>query len=172
MWLILLGLMVPSGDSYQKIGLVPSKHRLAMCKLFAEDSDWLEVSQWEAAQNSFVLPHEVVAHVASLVEWPKVEVMFVCGADLLVRLRGYLQILLKYGIVCVNRPDASLEDFFRYNEEIQKSADKNRLLMLDNWESSDMSSTKIRTRVAKEQSVDGMTHPKVIQYIHEHHLYR
>jgi nicotinic acid mononucleotide adenylyltransferase len=101
--------MVPSGDLYQKIGLAPSKHRLAMCKFFAEDSgslifvimynckDWLEVSQWEAYQTSFVLPYEVVNHVASIIEWPKVEVMFVCGADLLVRMRGYFGSLLKYG---------------------------------------------------------------------------
>jgi nicotinic acid mononucleotide adenylyltransferase len=72
----------------------------------------------------------------------------------------------------VNRPDAQLEDFLKYNEEIEKCENKNKLYVLDNWQSSDMSSTKIRTNISKGESVEGMTHPKVINYIQEHHLYQ
>ena len=86
--------------------------------------DWLEVSQWEAYQSTFILPNEVLDHVAKMVQWPDVQVKLVCGADLLVRMRGYLTKMLKYGIICVDRPDTHLEDFLRYSEEIEKCPNK------------------------------------------------
>ena len=36
----------------------------------------------------------------------------------------------------------------------------------------DVSSTKIRSRIAEGKSIDNMVHPKVIEYILEHGLYR
>jgi len=54
---VLAGLISPSHDLYVygKLGtdFIVSTHRLNMCKLAIEGSDWLEVDPWEATQSAF-----------------------------------------------------------------------------------------------------------------------
>eukprot|EP00475_Leptophrys_vorax_P025101 TRINITY_DN3500_c0_g1_i3.p1 TRINITY_DN3500_c0_g1~~TRINITY_DN3500_c0_g1_i3.p1 ORF type:complete len:246 (-),score=73.56 TRINITY_DN3500_c0_g1_i3:290-1027(-) len=56
------GYVSPVHDGYKKDGLATSTHRVNMCKLAVEDSNWIDVSSWEVAQDSwtqtvFVLEH-------------------------------------------------------------------------------------------------------------------
>lgn len=56
------GYFSPVSDSYGKTGLVNWKHRVKMCELATEDSDWLMVDSWEASQSSFVRTAAVLDH--------------------------------------------------------------------------------------------------------------
>ena len=49
--LVLGGYLSPVNDAYRKPGLLPAKHRIAMCQLAAAGSDLTMVDTWEAAQN-------------------------------------------------------------------------------------------------------------------------
>jgi len=47
------GFLSPVSDGYKKKGLLPALHRVTMCKLGVQDSDWVEVDTWEADQPTW-----------------------------------------------------------------------------------------------------------------------
>ncbi|XP_034294758.1 nicotinamide/nicotinic acid mononucleotide adenylyltransferase 1 isoform X2 [Pantherophis guttatus] len=50
---VVRGIISPVGDAYLKKGLVNASHRVAMARLAAENSDWLEVDDWESNQKEW-----------------------------------------------------------------------------------------------------------------------
>jgi nicotinamide mononucleotide adenylyltransferase len=44
------GYFSPTSDAYNKIGLARWQHRICMCELATEESDWIMVDPWEASQ--------------------------------------------------------------------------------------------------------------------------
>ncbi|XP_053308366.1 nicotinamide/nicotinic acid mononucleotide adenylyltransferase 1 [Spea bombifrons] len=59
---VIKGIISPVGDGYKKKGLVEASHRLAMAKLAAESSDWVEVDPWESAQPEWIETVRVLRH--------------------------------------------------------------------------------------------------------------
>jgi nicotinic acid mononucleotide adenylyltransferase len=95
------GFLSPSHDLYVENkfkrkglkGFIPSVHRIEFIKESFVDSDWLEVDPWEATQSRFVdfssVLHRLHLHLKDSFKnsFPdlSIRVMFVMGADLLVR---------------------------------------------------------------------------------------
>nr|XP_020637877.1 nicotinamide/nicotinic acid mononucleotide adenylyltransferase 1 [Pogona vitticeps]XP_020637878.1 nicotinamide/nicotinic acid mononucleotide adenylyltransferase 1 [Pogona vitticeps] len=50
---VLKGIVSPVGDAYKKTGLISASHRVAMAKLATENSDWVEVDDWESSQKDW-----------------------------------------------------------------------------------------------------------------------
>ncbi len=95
------------------MGMLSIHHRVEMCEQAVKDSDWISVSRWEGYRKDFSLPYEILEYVNKLVneeyhahlknensnnnnndnnnsekEEDNIRVMFVCGFDLLYRMRG------------------------------------------------------------------------------------
>ena len=49
-------------DKYQKKGLAAATHRVAMCDLAVQDSDWLMVDPWEARAPTYTPTAQVLDH--------------------------------------------------------------------------------------------------------------
>ncbi|XP_015686218.1 nicotinamide/nicotinic acid mononucleotide adenylyltransferase 1-like, partial [Protobothrops mucrosquamatus] len=47
---VVKGIVSPVGDAYLKKSLISARHRVAMARLATENSDWLEVDDWESSQ--------------------------------------------------------------------------------------------------------------------------
>lgn len=56
------GYLSPVNDKYQKKGLAASVHRVAMCELAVQDSDWLMVDAWEAQAPTYTPTAQVLDH--------------------------------------------------------------------------------------------------------------
>jgi nicotinamide mononucleotide adenylyltransferase len=52
----------PVGDKYQKKGLAPAHHRLAMCDLAVQDSTFIDVDPWEAMMKEYQPTAVVLDH--------------------------------------------------------------------------------------------------------------
>ncbi|ETE65796.1 Nicotinamide mononucleotide adenylyltransferase 2, partial [Ophiophagus hannah] len=52
-FIVIGGIVSPVHDSYGKQGLVSSRHRLAMCQLAVQSSDWIRVDPWECYQDTW-----------------------------------------------------------------------------------------------------------------------
>ncbi|XP_077992659.1 nicotinamide/nicotinic acid mononucleotide adenylyltransferase 1-like isoform X2 [Glandiceps talaboti] len=56
------GIVSPVNDGYAKKGLLSCKHRLAMCRLAINSSDWLKVDPWESEQDAWQETVKVLRH--------------------------------------------------------------------------------------------------------------
>jgi len=79
------GLFSPVSDHYKKNGLAPAHHRMEMCQLAVEDSDWINVDSWELRQPSYMRTLLVLksAKERLLSEGIDAQVMLLAGADLI-----------------------------------------------------------------------------------------
>ncbi|KAI0204566.1 nicotinamide mononucleotide adenylyl transferase [Astrocystis sublimbata] len=91
------GYLSPVSDAYKKAGLAPSRHRVRMCELAAEEtSDWLTVDPWEAIQPAYSPTAAVLDHFENEINVVRggvlsadgqsrrpVKIMLLAGADLI-----------------------------------------------------------------------------------------
>ncbi|KAL8276869.1 hypothetical protein RQP46_010697 [Phenoliferia psychrophenolica] len=61
-WIVVGGYLSPVNDKYQKKGLAAANHRVAMCELACQDSDWLMVDPWEANAPTYTPTAQVLDH--------------------------------------------------------------------------------------------------------------
>uniref|UniRef100_A0A2P2M2F7 Nicotinamide-nucleotide adenylyltransferase Nicotinate-nucleotide adenylyltransferase n=1 Tax=Rhizophora mucronata TaxID=61149 RepID=A0A2P2M2F7_RHIMU len=86
---VIAGYMSPVSDAYNKPGLVSSEHRLCMCNLACESSEFIMVDSWEANQTSYQRSLTILERIHSFfinkLHIPKesLKVMLVCGSDLI-----------------------------------------------------------------------------------------
>ncbi|XP_063173441.1 nicotinamide/nicotinic acid mononucleotide adenylyltransferase 1 [Candoia aspera] len=50
---VVKGIISPVGDAYLKKGLIGASHRVTMARLATENTDWLEVDDWESSQGEW-----------------------------------------------------------------------------------------------------------------------
>lgn len=176
------GYMSPVNDAYGKPGLVSSEHRIRMCQLAAEGSQFIMVDAWEALQPSYQRTLTVLARVANAlhclesVDDGSIRVMLLCGADLLesmtipgIWLPDQLQTIFQdYGLVCILRGGRDMGMLI--SEDSILSQYKENIFVVDDFDS-DISSTRVRKNLAEGISVEHLTPANVISYIKANDLY-
>lgn len=79
------GYISPVSDYYHKSGLIESTHRIAMCQLAVDDSEWISVDEFESQQENYSRTIQVLdaiqARIDSIVQGPRV--VLLAGADLI-----------------------------------------------------------------------------------------
>uniref|UniRef100_A0A3B4WLM0 Nicotinamide/nicotinic acid mononucleotide adenylyltransferase 2 n=1 Tax=Seriola lalandi dorsalis TaxID=1841481 RepID=A0A3B4WLM0_SERLL len=66
-FIVIGGIISPVHDSYGKPGLVSSRHRLTMCQLAVQSSDWIRVDPWECYQDTWQTTCSVLEHHQSII---------------------------------------------------------------------------------------------------------
>ncbi|XP_069798459.1 nicotinamide/nicotinic acid mononucleotide adenylyltransferase 2 [Narcine bancroftii] len=67
-YIVIGGIISPVHDSYGKQGLVSSRHRLTMCQLAVQSSDWIRVDPWECYQETWQTTCSVLEHHRDLMK--------------------------------------------------------------------------------------------------------
>ncbi|XP_056149641.1 nicotinamide/nicotinic acid mononucleotide adenylyltransferase 2 [Lampris incognitus] len=67
-FIVIGGIISPVHDSYGKPGLVSSRHRLNMCQLAVQCSDWIRVDPWECYQDTWQTTCSVLEHHRDLMK--------------------------------------------------------------------------------------------------------
>ncbi|CAI9596601.1 unnamed protein product [Staurois parvus] len=67
-FIVIGGIISPVHDSYGKQGLVSSRHRLSMCQLAVQNSDWIRVDPWECYQDTWQTTCSVLEHHRDLMK--------------------------------------------------------------------------------------------------------
>ncbi|KAB0405149.1 hypothetical protein E2I00_009193, partial [Balaenoptera physalus] len=67
-FIVIGGIVSPVHDSYGKQGLVSSRHRLVMCQLAVQNSDWIRVDPWECYQDTWQTTCSVLEHHRDLMK--------------------------------------------------------------------------------------------------------
>ncbi|XP_060778696.1 nicotinamide/nicotinic acid mononucleotide adenylyltransferase 2 isoform X2 [Neoarius graeffei] len=67
-FIVIGGIISPVHDSYGKPGLISSRHRLTMCQLAVQSSDWIRVDPWECYQDTWQTTCSVLEHHRDLMK--------------------------------------------------------------------------------------------------------
>ncbi|XP_024960028.1 nicotinamide/nicotinic acid mononucleotide adenylyltransferase isoform X2 [Cynara cardunculus var. scolymus] len=177
------GYMSPVNDAYQKKGLIPAEHRIAMCQLACKSSELIMVDTWEAKQSSFQRSLTVLSRIRSffcdngLIPSASLKVMLVCGSDLLESFgipgawipEQVRSICRDYGIVCIRREGQDIKKIISRDDILTEY--KSNIEVVDELVPNRISSTLIRDCISRGLSVKYLTSDDVIDYIKRHQLY-
>ena len=166
-------ILMPTGRSYLKAGTnVPDGQiRLEMVERCIEDNPGLLASDMEIRREGNTYTYETLLQWKSLC--PEAELYFIVGADSLFSMEDWVKpevIFANCTVLAAGREDASTEEMLVKKAELEERFGAKILLM--NFPQIDISSTTIRERVRKGQSIRYLVHGKVREYILEHGLYR
>lgn len=178
-------LLIPSGCSYMKANLAIAKasHRLAMTRLAAADNPYFTVSDIELKRPGNTYTAETIAELKGL--YPEAKLFFIIGADTLFMMEQWkdpAHIFAEVTVAVAGRlptpspaspaenqraPEQPFEAQIarlqaRFRADIQK-------LPLCNIE---ISSSEIRTRAGRGQSLRYMVPETVREYIMHHKIYQ
>lgn len=155
---------VPTGNKYNKNGLIDVNMRFEMLKLVTLDNDKLAVSNYEIG-DSLICTYQTLDYFNKSGE----EIYFICGTDNLMEFDtwdNYEYILKNYRLLVVRRNNDDVEYLLnRYNNY------KNRIVVID-IESNDISSTMIRDLIKNNVDVSSYIDSKVLEYINDKKLYK
>jgi nicotinamide mononucleotide adenylyltransferase len=178
----------PVSSLYEKKGLVDVKHRLAMCELACEGSDFVMVDRWEAEQPVWSRTFDVLESVkertkevvgggGESADAPRV--VIVCGSDLIQSFKipglwseeHMTSLVVEHGIACIDRPGTNAETVLESIPFLQEKKSTWNVSFIENDTLSDLSSTKLREALKAGEPIDEFTLPSVAEYIRKHSLY-
>ncbi|KAI9365410.1 hypothetical protein DFJ73DRAFT_807659, partial [Zopfochytrium polystomum] len=177
----------PVSSGYKKEGLAAYRHRVRMCQLAADDSDYLMVDPWEASQPDAQRTAVVLQHFDDFIngrpnEWGvlcngvrrKVKVMLIAGGDLIqsfatINVVDGMKVPLwapadldfilgKCGCFIIERTGADVHDFLLKH---QKLYDHRKSVYV----------SLVRLFVKRNMSIKYLLPDRVIAYIKQKRLY-
>lgn len=153
--------------------LVTPDQRLDMVRLaLGEQEDW-EVSDFEVTRGGVSFTIDTVRHYAAL--YPEAELYFIIGGDTLPELHtwkdvGALLELCRF--ITMVRPGFEADTLRSLNLRLEPRHLDSLIRRVTTGHAIGVSSTEIRMRVAKNESVRYLVPDAVEHYIREHELYR
>lgn len=153
--------------------LVTPSQRLDMVRLALGDREAWDVSDEEARRGGVSYSIDTVRHFMTL--YPEVDLHFIIGGDTLPELHTWKDInelldLCKF--ITMVRPGFDPETLRNHNLHLDPKHIDDLISRVTVGHIFDISSTEIRVRVAKNQSIRYLVPDAVDRYIHEHQLYR
>lgn len=150
--------------------MASAQHRLAMCRLAAQEHPILQVSDMEIARGGASFTVDTLTALTE--KYPDTEWYVITGADMFCTLRTWHRFseLKKMATFCtVPRDGVSAEELNRYAEELRADGVS---CYVDAQAEAPISSTAIREHIAADTLPDGLVPPVVMAYIRAHGLYR
>eukprot|EP00048_Salpingoeca_helianthica_P016709 m.233775 g.233775 ORF g.233775 m.233775 type:complete len:226 (+) comp19295_c0_seq1:116-793(+) len=177
---VLRGIISPVSSGYEKPGLAPAAHRIAMAQLGAGQTDWVEVNSWEAEKPEWTRTISVLKHIDQHVKTkidPDARAMLLCGADLLesfARPGLWLdedidEIVGTFGLAVVTRQGFDAARFVHDRDALFKL--RTKITIVPEWIDNGISSTEIRRALRRGCSVRYLVPDPVLAYIRQHSLY-
>ncbi|CAF0810376.1 unnamed protein product [Brachionus calyciflorus] len=178
---VLSGIISPVNDGYKKKGLLESKIRCEMAELALKDHKWVELSKWESSNSEWTPTLEVLRYHKNAVDQKygqDVRLMLLCGGDLvetflipnLWKEEHMNEIFSKHGLAVINRMGASPEKIIYENDLLYKY--RNNFHLITDWIVNDISSTRIRRAISRNESVRYLIPDEVNDYILKNNLYK
>ncbi len=165
-------LLIPTNiPPHKQMHAAPGYHRLAMCRLAAQGRDFLTVSDRELhrAGPSFTVDtlHELRT------EYPDAKLYLIMGSDMFFTLEQWRESeeILRLAVICTGAREPG--EFPRLKEHAQHLHDAyGAACEVMDIVVREISSTKIREKLAIGEDLSAILPKQVLSYIRAHHLYR
>ena len=165
-------LFIPTGDPpHKKLQSGNKHHRLNMTQLAVNDIDFAEVSDMEICREKTTYTYDTL--IALRAEYPDWEFFYIIGADTLADLHTWYRfadvVKLTNFLVVDREADNNLNvvdlmDNYRKNY--------NASIINTSYKGLNISSTEIRKRIKRNESISGMVDKAVEGYIYSNELYK
>lgn len=167
--------LVPTGMSYMKASrqILPGEERLHMTELAVCDNDRFRCLDLEVRREGYTYSYETLEELRNL--YPEEEFYFILGADCLFAIEGWKAPERIFGcctLVAAVRGDRNLSEMEAKRKELLEKFRPERGIVLLPFLSMSLSSTEIRERVRKGQSVRYLVPDRVLAYIREKGFYQ
>lgn len=163
-------LFVPSGIPYMKEDVLDAKTRITMTGIAIEDNSHFALSTIEVDRDGNSYSYETIRDLKK--ENPNVEYSLIVGADSLLQMDKWKcpeKIFEEAPVLVAVRHGYPEEEV---KQQIEALTDKYHAeIHLLPIRCIDISSTAIRDKVRKHQSIRYMVHYRVIEYIEKNHIY-
>ena len=163
-------IFVPTGDKYEKDGLISAKHRLNMLNLaIFNENKVFYASNYEMRGNERVFTYQTLRHFKNA--FPNDKILLICGADNFMQLqswKNYKEILRNYKIIVVKRNGEDL------NRQINALSKFGLRCEIADFDECDLSSTKIRSILKNNKKLtlkNRFLDENVLKYIKSNNIY-
>ena len=156
---------VPTGDSYNKKGLINFNYRYNMLKLIIKNNSKLYLSDL-GNKKDYEYTYQVLDYFKK--NNPYDDIYFICGTDNLNEFemwKRYEYILENYKLLVIKRNDDNLEEILKKYEKYKNN------IIISNIESRVLSSSLIRNNIEKEE-IKNYLDKSVYEYIIKNNLYK
>ena len=156
---------IPTGDSYNKKGLINFQDRYNMVNLMIKDYNNLSLSNIGNNEN-YKYTYQTLDYFKE--KYKTEEIYFVCGTDNLNDFNNwkeYEYILKNYKLLVIRRNNDNLNKIIKKFEKY-----KDNIIIID-MKMNNLSSTYIREKIRNEEKVLEYIDEKVYSYIKENKLY-
>lgn len=157
---------VPTGNNYNKPGLLQGEDRIAMLNIMFQNEKRVSVSDFEVKGSLYTI--NTLRHFREI--YPEDEIYFICGTDNLAEFytwRNYEEILKNYKLLVIARKDNEFNDIIKGYSDYQEN------IVLANVESKTISSTEVRKEILENdfsETLKEYLDEKVIEYLKEIHI--
>lgn len=164
-------IFMPSNVAPHKIGksVAPNEDRYNMCKLACEGHKNFEVSRYEIDRDEISYSVYTVKHFRE--KYPNDELFWIVGSDMFLcfdKWYKFKEILAMCSLCCASRETDDFEQLVKKRAELEKYGK----IFLVKSPPVELSSTKIRDLIKKNQNCYCYLNKKVVQYIVERKLYK
>ena len=163
---------IPTGCSYMKAGkdILAPMERYAMTKQAISDNPKMKCLDLEIKREGYTYTYETMEELCR--EYPEHHFYFITGADCQLTIENWKypeRIFANCSMIAAVRGDATMDEMDSKRRELQEKygADITLLPFLQ----LEISSTLIRERILKKQSIRYLVPEKVISYIEEKGFY-
>lgn len=156
---------VPTGDSYNKKGLISFNDRYNMLNLMIKNNSKLSLSDI-GNKNEYSYTYQVLDYFKKNNDGS--DIYFICGTDNLNEFdkwKRYEYVLENYKLLVIKRNDDNIEEILKKYEKYKNN------IIIANIESRVLSSTTIRNNIEKEEIKQYLDND-VYEYIKEKKLYK
>ncbi len=155
-------IIVPTGNAYNKLGLIDIKHRISMLELVFKGTQSVQISDFEDKSQQ-IFTYQTYMHFKEI--YPQDKIFIVMGSDNIKTIKSWknADYLIK---------NCNFLVFLRNNDDpidiLQHTGGANIIFKKDVGE---CSSSKIRKFLSNNKSIDRFVKTDVIEYIKKHNLY-
>lgn len=165
-------LFIPSGNSYMKASdeILDGETRISMTALAIEDNPYFTLSSIEVEREGATYTCDTIRELKE--RNPSAEYYFIMGADTLFTIEKWKnseEILRKCSLIVESRDEKDASELKEKASELQKKYQAYIIVLPER--KVDISSTEIRNRLEKGESVRYMIPDKVLSYIEKNNLY-
>lgn len=156
----------------QADSLASAQDRLCMCRLAFEDTDRVEVCDWELLRSGKSYTVYTIRHFRML--YPNDTLWLIMGSDMLLsfdRWYAWEEILKNANIVCISRKSEDTPEVLSQKADELMSRTGARIVTVQ-AQPFEISSERLRESIKKMQDTSCYFPKKIVQYICEHNLYK
>ena len=163
-------IFVPVSTKYKKQNLTYDEHRFNMLKIICNKEEKMEVSDVEMKSEKQLFTIQTLNYFKN--RYKNNEIYFIMGTDNLKELETWKEpekILKNYKIIVLEREEDNLEEIIVSNELLRKN--KKSIIRIEGINRIYLSSTMIREKIKRGESIKEFIDKDVLEYIKKNGLY-